>query len=200
LIDSRMAPFFDFQPDLSNGQLRLRPLGADDLEDLYRAANSPQTWAGHPSKDRYRQEIFEPYARTLLESGGSLVVIDAAEDRIIGCSRFYVSPDQPESISIGFTFLHHSRWGGSTNFELKRLMLGHAFRTFSEVWFHVSPVNIRSQKATRKLGAEYVRNAVLDLSGQPTAWMCFRLWKDAWDQTCRNRRERGESSFGSNPC
>jgi RimJ/RimL family protein N-acetyltransferase len=189
-----MVPSFDFQPDLSNGQLRLRPLAADDLEDLYRAASSPETWAGHPSKDRYRREIFEPYARTLLESGETLVVTDAAEDRIIGCSRFYVSPDQLESISIGFTFLHHSRWGGSTNFELKRLMLSHAFRTFSEVWFHISRVNIRSQKATMKLGAEYIRNAVLELSGQPIEWMCFRLSKGAWDQTCRDLSEQGESA------
>jgi hypothetical protein len=59
-------------------------------------------------------------------------------------------------------------------------MLDHAFATFSEVWFHISPVNIRSQRATKKLGAEYMGDAVLDLTGQPTEWMCFRLSKEAW--------------------
>jgi RimJ/RimL family protein N-acetyltransferase len=193
LIDSRMMPYFEFQPDLSNGQLRLRPLAAPDLEALYLAASAPEIWAGHPSQDRYRRLVFEPYARTLLESGGTLVVIDRSENRIIGCSRFYVSPDQPESISIGFTFLHHSRWGGKTNYELKRLMLDHAFVTFSEVWFHISPVNIRSQLATRKLGAEYMGDALLDLSGQATQWMCFRLSKEYWERTCRGRSAPGES-------
>jgi N-acetyltransferase len=182
-----MARSFDFQPDLSSDQLRLRALAASDLDALYLAASVPEIWAGHPSTDRYQREIFEPYARTLLESGGTLVVIDRTENRIIGCSRFYVSPDYLESISIGFTFLHNSRWGGRTNFELKRLMLDHAFVTFSEVWFHISPVNIRSQQATRKLGAQHIGDAVLNLSGQPMQWMCFRLSKEAWDRTCRDR-------------
>lgn len=188
-----MAPSFDFQPDLSNGQLQLRPLVASDLEDLYLAASAPEIWLGHPSKDRYLREVFEPYARTLLESGGTLVAIDPSENRIIGCSRFYVPPDRPQSIAIGFTFLHHSHWGGSTNFQLKRLMLDHAFERFYEVWFHISPVNIRSQNATKKLGAEYVGDAVLDLSGQPTQWMCFRLSKEVWDRKSRNRSTQSES-------
>ncbi|MBN9614891.1 MAG: GNAT family N-acetyltransferase [Acidobacteriales bacterium] len=189
-----MALPFDSQPDLSGGRLRIRPLLSNDLEDLYLAASAPEIWAGHPSTDRYRREVFEPYARTLLESGGTLVIIDRAENRIIGCSRYYVSPDQPESISIGFTFLHHSRWGGGTNFELKRLMLDHAFLTFSEVWFHISPINVRSQHATKKLGAEYIGNAVLDLSGQPSHWMCFRLSKKAWELTCHDRSWSSESA------
>ncbi|CAN5599443.1 GNAT family protein [soil metagenome] len=188
-----MVPYFDFQPELSNGQLRLRPLAAFDLEALYLAASAPEIWAGHPSQDRYQRVVFEPYARTLLESGGTLVVIAHSENCIIGCSRFYVSPDQPESISIGFTFLHHSRWGGRTNFEVKRLMLDHAFATFPEVWFHIAPANIRSQEATKKLGAEYVGDAVLNLSGQPTQWMCFRLSREVWDRICSDRSEHAES-------
>ncbi len=191
LIDSLMAPSFDFQPHLSSVYLGLKPLEEDDLEALYLAASFPETWAGHPSKDRYRREVFEPYARTLMESGGTLAVIDRSDNRIVGCSRFYVSPDHPESISIGFTFLHHTRWGGRTNFELKRLMLDHAFGTFFEVWFHISPMNIRSQRATRKLGAEYMGDAVLDLSGQAALWMSFCLSKESWERTCRDRQEAG---------
>jgi RimJ/RimL family protein N-acetyltransferase len=83
-------------------------------------------------------------------------VIDSQTNKIIGCSRYYVSPNQPDSISIGFTFLHHRYWGGATNSELKRLMLNHAFECFAEVWFHIAPSNIRSRKATAKLGAEHV--------------------------------------------
>lgn len=63
--------------------------------------------------------VFESYAKTLLESGEALVVVDRTENRIVGCSRFYVFPDQPESISIGFTFLHHSR--GRQDLELTLL-------------------------------------------------------------------------------
>ena len=166
---------------LFSSTLELRPLKLDDLEGLYLVASAPEVWEGHPAKDRHRREVFEPYARSSLDSGTSLVVIDPKTDKIIGCSRYYVSPDQPDSISIGFTFLHHSYWGGATNFELKRLMLGHAFQYFAEVWFHIAPSNVRSQKATAKLGAEHVGDAVLDLSGGATLWMCFRLTRDTWE-------------------
>jgi len=180
-----MRPSFDPQPELSSVLLRLRPLEEGDLEALYAAASSPQTWADHPAKERYQQSVFEPYAKTLLATRTALVVIDRRTDRVIGCSRYYVSPDQPESISVGFTFIHHSYWGGNTNFDLKRLMLDHAFQSFPEVWFHIAPTNIRSQRATAKLGAEHIGDAVLDLSGSPTQWMCFRLSREAWQRMCQ---------------
>jgi RimJ/RimL family protein N-acetyltransferase len=173
---------FDPQPQLSSATLELRPLRQDDLEGLYLAASAPEVWVGHPSKDRYRRETFEPYAQALLDSGTTLVVIDSQTQTIIGCSRYYVSPDQPDTISIGFTFLQHTYWGGETNFELKRLMLSHAFQFFTEVWFHIAPSNIRSQKATAKLGAEHVGDALLNLSGSETLWMCFRLKKEIWER------------------
>ncbi len=182
-----MNPVFNPQPELFSSTLELRPLKPDDLEALYLVASAPEIWEGHPVKDRCQREVFEPYAKSLLNSGAALVVIDAQTGKIIGCSCYYVSPDQPDSISIGFTFLHHRYWGGATNFELKRLMLNHAFQCFAEVWFHIAPSNIRSQKATSKLGAEHVGDVVLNLSGSAMLWKCFRLTRETWTQTCRNR-------------
>jgi N-acetyltransferase len=180
-------PIFNPQPRLFSSALELRPLKPDDLESLYLVASAPEVWEGHPAKDRHQREVFVPYAQSLLDSGTTLVVIDSQTDKVIGCSRYYVSPDQPDSISIGFTFLHHTYWGGATNFELKHLMLSHAFKSFAEVWFHIAPSNIRSQKATAKLGAEHVGDAVLDLSGSATLWMCFRLARETWEKTYHDR-------------
>ncbi|MEP9372322.1 GNAT family N-acetyltransferase [Mesorhizobium sp. KR1-2] len=180
-------PDFDFQPELVGDTLRLRPLKHDDFAGLYSAASHPQIWAGHPAKDRHKKEVFEPYFLFLLESGTTLVIIDQQTGQIIGCSRYYVSPDQPDSIAIGFTFLNHAYWGGTTNLELKRLMLDHAFEQFPEVWFHIAPSNVRSQKATAKLGAEHIYDATVDLSGAPAAWMCFRLKKDVWRERHQTR-------------
>ena len=174
---------FDPQPHLDDEALALRPLRADDLDALHAAAAAPETWAGHPATDRHEREIFEHYFRFLLDSGTTLAVIDRASRRMIGCSRYYAAPDRPGSISVGFTFLDHRWWGGRTNRSLKRLMLGHAFAIVPEVWFHIAPSNIRSQKATRKLGAEHDHDATLDLSGTPALWMCFRLTRDAWRRT-----------------
>ena len=121
----------------------------------------------------------------LLKKGGTLVIIDIASDNIIGCSRYYVAPDQPDSICIGFTFLNNAYWGGTTNFAVKQLMHTHVFETFSELWFHIGSNNLRSQKATGKLGAVHVYDAMLDLSGGGAALTkCYRLTKDAWEKVC----------------
>jgi RimJ/RimL family protein N-acetyltransferase len=61
-------------------------------------------------------------------------------------------------------------------------MLTHAFATFPEVWFDIGPDNIRSQRATAKLGAEYVESARLDLAGTMADWNCFRLRQGAWQK------------------
>jgi N-acetyltransferase len=172
---------FDAQPVLAGSTLIVRPLVRDDNAGLYDAASDPEIWAGHPSKDRYKREIFQPYFDFLVDSGTALVVVERVTNRIIGCSRYYVAPDQPDSMSIGFTFLARSHWGGETNLELKRLMLGHAYEMFSDVWFHIGPSNIRSQRATAKLGAEFMYEAELDISGSPTKWMCFKLTNEAWN-------------------
>jgi RimJ/RimL family protein N-acetyltransferase len=178
---------FDPQPELVSSTLAVRPLRPEDFEGLYAAASHAEVWAGHPAKDRYKRETFQQYFEFLLERGGTVVVLDRASGQVIGCSRYYVAPDQPESVSIGFTFLNHAYWGGGTNYQLKCLMLDHAFKSYPEVWFHIAPTNIRSQKATAKLGAEHAYDATLDLSGSPSPWMCFRLSQDAWNHIRKGR-------------
>ena len=174
---------FDNQPALGGDTLDLRPLISADLEPLFEAASDPAIWAGHPAKNRHEREFFEPYFKLLLDRGGTLVVIDRTKGRMIGCSRYYTAPDRPGTISIGFTFLNTAYWGGATNFELKTLMLDHAFGCFEDVWFHIDPTNIRSQRATQKLGAVHDYDAILDLSGTAAPWQCYRLSRAAWSNT-----------------
>ena len=177
-----MAARFDTQPELESKDIKLRPLTSGDFEPLFAAASDPEVWAGHPAKTRYQREVFQGYFNMLLDLGGALVIIDTATNKIIGCSRYYTAPDQPDSISIGFTFLNNAYWGGTTNFTVKTLMHNHAFKTFTELWFHIDPANIRSQKATSKLGTEYVYDAMLDLSGSGSVtWKCYSLSNTAWD-------------------
>lgn len=171
---------FDSQPHLLSDALELRPLVPEDFEALFLAANDPETWAGHPAKNRHEKPVFRKYFAFLIEAGGVLAIIDRNSGNLIGCSRYYVSPDAPDTISIGFTFLSKAYWGGSTNRELKSLMLNHAFKIFDEVWFHIDPTNIRSQKATAKLGAECIADRELNLAGNPAEWKCWRLKKEDW--------------------
>ena len=172
---------FNDQPELKGETLRLRGLREEDREALFLAASDAETWAGHPAKDRHQREVFDPYFDMLLGAGGTLIVFDKATDKAIGCSRYYVGPDAPDDISIGFTFLNHRYWGGEVNLRMKQLMLDHAFNHFDRVWFHIAPDNIRSQKATMKLGARHVYDATLALSGgRVSDYCCYRLDRADW--------------------
>ncbi|QIE47563.1 GNAT family N-acetyltransferase [Pseudohalocynthiibacter aestuariivivens] len=153
---------------------------AADYGGLHAAASDPEIWAQHPSPDRWKPEVYRPYFDSLLASRATLAMRDVAQDRIIGCSRYYTAPDMPGTISIGFTFLARAYWGGAANRAVKGLMLAHAFADFDAVWFHIGPDNIRSQKATMKLGARHVYDATLDMGGGTVPWRCYRLNRDAW--------------------
>ncbi len=173
-------PGFNAQPILKGEVVQLRPLRVEDYDGLVVAAANPETWAGHPDKNRYQEPPFRSYFRFLLNNGGTLAIRDNRTLAIIGCSRYYAAPDNPSGISIGFTFLHHAFWGGPTNFAVKRLMLDHAFKSTDSVWFHIHPANIRSQKATQKIGAIFSYKAQLMLADTSANWLVFKLSKSDW--------------------
>jgi RimJ/RimL family protein N-acetyltransferase len=127
---------FDLQPVLKGKLLELRPLRADDFDDLFAVARDPLIWEQHPASDRYQEERFRVFFREALESGGALVAIDTRDGRVIGSSRFHgYDPDSSE-VEIGWTFLARSRWGGRYNGEVAR-----ASSTRSRPHFFTTPLN-----------------------------------------------------------
>lgn len=143
---------FDLQPVLKGKLVELRPLRADDLDELYAVARDPLIWEQHPVKNRSEPEGFKVFFREALESGGALLAIDAETRRVIGSSRFHGYDEERSEVEIGWTFLARSHWGGRYNGEMKRLMLEHAFRFVGTVLFVVGVENWRSQRAVEKIG------------------------------------------------
>lgn len=182
---------FDPQPTLRGRTLLVRPLRETDRDALYAAASDPKTWEQHPAKNRHERATFDPYFTFLLNRGTALCVIDAATDTAIGTSSYYLTDETPPAASIGFTFLARSHWGGPTNTELKTLMLDHLFDHFDTAWLHIAPDNLRSQKATEKLGAERVKDRVLDLGTGPALSATYRLPRTVW--RARNPAQKGEA-------
>src|SRR6185295_12406480 len=119
---------FELQPILKSEILELRPLRADDWEELYAVASDPLIWEQHPNSDRYKADVFRKFFDEALESGGAFVVLDRKTGRVIGSSRFNCHDLVRSEIEIGWTFLARSHWGGVYNGELKRLMMAHAFK------------------------------------------------------------------------
>jgi RimJ/RimL family protein N-acetyltransferase len=144
---------FDSQPVLQGELVELRPLRPDDYPDLYAVASDPLIWEQHPASDRHEEAVFQAFFAEALASGGALVAIDAGSRRIIGSSRFHAYDPERSEVEIGWTFLARSHWGGRYNGEMKRLMLGHAFRFVRSVVFLIGTGNVRSQRAVERIGA-----------------------------------------------
>jgi RimJ/RimL family protein N-acetyltransferase len=143
---------FDYQPVLKGELVELRPLRAEDYDDLYAVAADPLIWEQHPVRNRHEEATFRAFFHEALVSGGALIAIDVNSQRIIGSLRFHGYDMERSEVEIGWTFLARSHWGGSYNGEMKRLMLRHAFRFVSCVVFLVGLQNIRSQRAVERIG------------------------------------------------
>jgi RimJ/RimL family protein N-acetyltransferase len=151
IVEDRFMPF-DPQPVLRGDLVELRPLRAGDYDSLYAVASDPLLWEQHPAHDRHREEVFRALFRELLDSGGTLIVLDRGDGKVIGASRYHRYDEAQSEVEIGWTFVARSHWGGRYNGEMKRLMLAHAFRFVNNVKFIVGIRNFRSQRAVEKIG------------------------------------------------
>ena len=143
----------DLQPTLIGEHTLIRPIAASDWNGLFAAASDPLIWAGHPAKDRYKEEVFRGYFEGALTSGSAFVFLDRMSGRIIGSSRYHGYDPGLSEMEIGWTFLVRESWGGRVNAEIKALMIGHAFRFVQTVIFWIGVSNIRSQTAIERIGA-----------------------------------------------
>ena len=176
-----MVDNFNFQPILKGETISLRPIHESDFNGLFDCASDEKLWEGHPSKNRYKETEFKKWFVSAIESD-AIVILYKLTNKIIGSSKFYVVDSDPDDISIGFTFIARQYWGGKTNYELKKLMLAYAFKYFNVVWFHIAPSNIRSQKATQKIGGVFSHEISANISGKKIPYMFFKIEKANWLQ------------------
>ena len=145
---------FDLQPHLKGELIELRPLRRGRLGQALCGRFGPAD-LGTASGKRSLQgkSIQNLSSKMLCESGGAFIVIDTQTQQIIGSTRFHGYDPEKSEIEIGWTFLARKYWGGRYNAEMKQLMLRHAFKFVENVVFFVGENNLRSQKATEKIGA-----------------------------------------------
>ena len=174
-----MKPF-DHQPELIGKSLWLRPLRPDEFESLYAVAGDPAIWALHPDPTRFQRQVFERFfIQAVLH--GSLAVVDRATNSIVGSSRYYNVTSATSEVSIGFTFLARSHWGGRANGEMKALMIKHAFQTFERVWLHIGPENHRSRRAAEKIGAVFSHIGPVEIYGNTSEEAWYKIDSAHWE-------------------
>jgi len=144
----------NIQPTLENDLVRIRPLDEDDFEQLFTAAADPAIWEQHWTTDRWLPAGFKKFFDESIASGGCMVIIEKSTGKIIGSSRYNRVENIDHAIEIGWSFLSKSYWGGPYNRSFKSLMINHALTSVKDVLFLIAHDNIRSQKATEKLGGQ----------------------------------------------
>ena len=172
----------DLQPTLDGDTILLRPLREEDRDALYAVASDPLIWAVHPAHDRYREPVFRRFFDKALASGGALVIVDRASGEIVGSSRFYFEHvEEPGEVELGYTFLARSHWGGGTNRELKRLMLGHAFTFAHTALFSVGETNGRSRRALEKIGGRLTERRFVDeVNGRSVPHLVYAITPESF--------------------
>jgi len=145
-----MNTTFDLQPTLEDKIILLKPLKEEHFEDLYRVASDPLLWEQHPSKDRYRRDVFELFFKEGMASGGAFAVVDKETDQLIGSTRFHKVKEAENAIEIGWTFLDRKYWGGHFNKAMKKLMLDHAFQFVDNVLLYIGEqIYVRKKQLKR---------------------------------------------------
>lgn len=168
----------NWQPTLENDLLILKPLTAEDFDDLFNVASDPLIWEQHPAKERSTKAGFEPFFKEAMESKGAFIVIDKKTGTAIGSTRYYPVLESANAIEIGWTFLARQYWGGNYNKSMKKLMMDYAFQLVADVLFYIHDTNYRSQKAVENIGGQritHLNNTLL--STRSAATVIYRIHK-----------------------
>lgn len=174
---------FNTQPTLENDQVILLPLEEGDFEDLYRVASDPEIWSQHPSKDRWKRDVFQVFFEGAMQSKGAFKIIDKKTGEVVGSTRVYDFDESNNSIFVGYTFYGVSYWGTGVNKGVKKLMLDYLFQFVSKVMLHVGSGNLRSQIAVVRLGAEKVGEVEVGYYGEvPKINYVYEITKSSWSK------------------
>ena len=132
----------------------------DHFEALYDVACDPNIWTQHPASDRWKRPVFYEFFQLALQNeSGCFTIADSRTSKVIGSTRFYAHDPLDVSVRLGYTFLARQYWGTGANQLIKRALLDYSFQYVESVYFDIGEFNLRSIKATEKLGAVFWQKA-----------------------------------------
>ncbi len=153
---------FDPQPiTLENPHARLEPLGLHHAGDLLDAGADKRIWqhlARGPftSRDDVEDWIRETLALAATAEEVPFAIVDPADGRAVGSTRFMAIRRFHRTLEIGWTWLTPRVQRTAINTNCKLLLLRHVFEGLAalRVEFKTDINNIRSQRAIERLGAQ----------------------------------------------
>jgi RimJ/RimL family protein N-acetyltransferase len=113
------------------------------------------------------------------------IVVRAADERIIGSTRYLEVQEDDRTVEIGWTWYSPGDWGGPVNPEAKYLLMRHAFEDWRaiRVALKTDVNNIHSQAAIKKLGARFegtLRNHRIRPDGSYRDTVMFSIIEAEW--------------------
>ncbi len=162
---------------LENELVTIVPLEISDFERLFQVASDPQIWEQHPTKERYKAEVFKLFFDGAIKENSSFLVFDKATQKLIGSSRYYDYNMEKSHVAIGYTFLSKKYWGGQYNKAMKKLLIDYAFQFVDIILFHVGTLNYRSQSALLKIGAVKINEVDFNYYGKKVPHFEYAIQK-----------------------
>ena len=152
--------------ELAGRHVRLLPLHAAHADALRSASADGELWrlnfTSAPGPVPGEAEAYIAAALVERDAGTALPFVVLDDDgRVVGSTRYYAIDASVPKLKIGYTWYAARVQRTALNTEAKRLLLDHAFDALgcASVTFETSHLNLRSQAAIERLGAQ--RDGVL---------------------------------------
>ncbi len=180
---------------LAGRHAMLEPLQPDHAPALRDAAADGELWklwfTSVPSPENTESYVAGALAERAAGQSMPFVVRRAADQRIIGCTRYCFIESAHRRLEIGYTWYAASAQRTAINTECKLLLLGHAFedRNAIAVELCTSFFNMRSRAAIERLGAKQDgirRNHRLMPDGTPRDTVVYSIIAGEWPSVKRN--------------
>jgi RimJ/RimL family protein N-acetyltransferase len=145
----------NFKVELGNDLISLIQTETQHFGALYVIASNPVIWEQHPEYDRWKKEKFKLFFKSAISNKlGCFSILDKNSNQFFGSTRFYSYDENDKAVRIGYTFISPEYWGTGINKKIKKMMLDYVFKYINKVYFDIGSNNLRSRKATEKLGAK----------------------------------------------
>lgn len=176
---------------LTGDHVNLEPLKQSHCSDLNKAAADGELWGLACTRVPNEQEMlgYIDEALALKKEGWQFpfIVRRIADNKIVGCTRYYDIEQAHQNLAIGFTWYAQSAQRTAVNTETKLLLLTHAFDVMEciSVAFHVDDTNHASQAAVTRLGAVHegvLRNHKIMPDGRIRHTHCYSITNSEWPE------------------
>jgi len=187
--------FFEQQIVLEDELVRIEPLEEKHFELLLPTAMQPSLWlftlAKIDSPESFRKYFDTALVEERAKRSYPFAYFDKQKQQYVGSTRFGNIEFAHKKVEIGWTWIHPSLQGTGFNKHCKFLLLRFGFETLglNRIELKTSLLNLKSQKAMRKIGATqegiFRKNFVND-DGTLRDTVYFSFISDEWPEIKQN--------------